>query len=245
MSYFKKYIENKRVIFVGPAQSIVKKTKGKFINSFEAVARTNGAIFLLDNRNYQLDYGSKCTILYTNVQFHRESGPFTDEQLMDWKRKYNLQFLCMKTCSQIHFDRYNKIICTRTIGDVIGELHKQIQGALMGPILLTDLANHNPKRLYFTGMDFYINKPDMFIPGDYREYFPGYMPDKIVKKADIANIGRVDPHDQYSNAKYLYDMCKKGILETDQEIINIMETILDNPKYYSYQGKLERVGRKK
>ena len=40
------------------------KNKGEFIDTFDIVVRTNGAIFLMDNLDYQKDYGKRIDILY-------------------------------------------------------------------------------------------------------------------------------------------------------------------------------------
>jgi hypothetical protein len=98
-----------------------------------------------------------------------------------------------------------------------------------------------PAELYITGMDFFITKPDIFKPGEYKEYFKNYLPEKIRKKANVANIGRIDPHDQYSNTKYIYELYKAGKIKTDLEIVELMEVVMENPNYYSYQAKVERV----
>ena len=239
---YKEYVNNKRVVFVGPAPILVGKGLNKFVDSFDVVVRTNGSILLLDNPKYRKDYGSRIDVLYSNVQFHRELGsPFPIES---WKEKYNIKFICMKTCGGVFLDTYRKVMPVRTLNKLIGELHKKVEGLLMGPIILTDLIRQQPKELYVTGMDFFIHKPDDFIPGDYREYFPGYLPKKIVVKADIANIGRVDPHDQYSNAVYMNDLYKQNLLILDPAVEEAMKVVLDNPAYYNYTAKLERVKKK-
>lgn len=236
---YKELIANKRVIFVGPAPNLIGKKRADFINSFDVVCRSNGSILLLNKPEFKKDYGNKIDVLYSNVQFHREMGsPFP---LKRWKDKHHLKFLCMKTCGQKFIDEYKEIMPVRTLNKLIGKLHSKIEGLLMGPIILTDILAHHPKELYFTGMNFFIDKPDKFIPGDYREYYPNYLPEKIRKKANVANIGRIDPHDQLSNARYVYGLYKNGLLKTDKEIVKIMEKILNNPEYYTYKAKLKRV----
>ncbi len=236
---YKKLIEGKKVIFVGPSPMLKGKGRGKWIdNEFDLVVRTNGSSFLLDNEEYKKDYGSRMDILYCNVQFHREMGPLPVEK---WKRMYGLKFVNFKILPNSHKKLYEKTMPVREMSNLIRILQKNIPSILMGPILMKDILQFNPKKMYFTGMDFFINKPDIFIPGDYREYVSGYLPEKITKKADIDNIGRIDPHDQFLNCKFVYTMYKARSIETDPEIVEIMRKIIENPMYYSVQGKKKRV----
>lgn len=236
---YKGLIENKKVIFVGPAPLLKGKDRGSWIDSeFDVVIRTNGSSFLLDNEEYRKDYGSRMDVLYCNVQFHREMGPLPLEK---WQRMYGLKFVNFKILNA-HYERlYSRVLPVRKITNLIRILQKDVPSILMGPIILKDILQFNPRSVYFTGMDFFINKPDVFIPGDYREYFPGYLPDKITKKADIDNIGRIDPHDQYANCKLVYQLYKGGFIQTDLEIVNIMKTIIQHPADYSVNGKKQRV----
>ncbi|MFW6225348.1 MAG: glycosyltransferase family 29 protein [bacterium] len=232
----KKFIENKKIIFVGPARIIKDKNLGKWIDDFDIVVRTNGAINLLDNENYKKDYGSRCDILCVNVQFHRE----TKMNLPLWKEKYGLKFFGMKT-SPVIMKEYNKIVPTFTLSSSISEVSSKVQGALYGPIVMHHLLKFNPKEMWFTGLDFYYTKPDVFIPNDYREYFPGYLPKVIEEKANTANIGRIDPHDQYSNTKFISELVNSGKVQTHDFIKEIMNTIINNREYYTYDAKVKRV----
>lgn len=233
-------IENKRVIFVGPSPIMKGKNLGKWIDEFDVVVRTNGAIYLLDRISYQENYGKKCDLLGINVQFHRECKPL---DLKGWKKKYGLRFLGMKTRPQNLIEEYSKIIPTFSFADTIGELHKKVEGVLYGPIVMTHLLKYNPKEMWFTGIDFYYTKPDMFIPGDYREYFPDYLPKKIRDKADVKNLGRVDPHNQYSNCKYMWDLMNEGKIQTNDFIKDIMTDIVNNPGYYTPEARKKRVNK--
>jgi len=236
---YKKLIEGKKVIFVGPAPTLKDTNRGKWIDKeFDLVVRTNGSSLLLKNKDFKKDYGSRMDILYCNVQFHREMKPLPLEK---WKINFGLQFVNFKVLKEAYGDIYSKVVPVRGINNLIKKLQHTVPSILMGPIILKDILQFNPERLYFTGMDFYVNKPDLFVPGDYREYYPGYLPKKIVKKADIDNIGKIDNHEQYENCKIIQNLYKNGEVETDEEIVKIMEKVMKDPTYYSVKGKRKRI----
>ena len=241
MSNYLDLIQGKRVIFVGPAPLMIDKELGEWIDSFDVIARSNGAILLLDDSNYRKDYGSRCDVLYTNVQFVRE---VKDWDIDKWVNQWKIKFICSKAGANKISKRCNDKVGVRSVLNVIRKIESKVKGLLMGPIILQDLLDHHPADLWFTGMDFYISKSDTFKPGGYEEYYPGYLPPVITKKADVDNIGRIDPHDYYSNTRYLWSLIEKGKLNTNPFIKKIMQKILSNPEYYSYEGKLKRLGKK-
>ena len=230
---YKEFLHNKRVIFVGPAANLMGKIRGGFIDDFDVVVRSNGAILLLNNPNYCRDYGSRVDILYCNVQFNREV-PFA---VQEWKKRFGLKYLCMKTCPSAKMVKYQEHVKVRVLLPLIRKIQNKVRGILMGPIILTDLSDCRPKELYFTGMDFFITKPISFIPGDYREYYPNYLGSIIEKKANRINVEKLDMHEQYSNAIYIYNIVKKGLMKTDPEIMDIMENIIDHPEKFTIEGK--------
>jgi hypothetical protein len=235
-------IEGKSVILVGPAPIMKGRCLGKWIDTFDFVLRTNGAINLLDRISYQKDYGKKCDMLCINVQFHRESKPLPLER---WKKRYGLKFLGMKTNPVSVIQNYSKTIPTLSLQSSIGKLHKTVKGVLYGPVVMDYILQYKPKELWFTGIDFYFNKPDIFVPDDWREYFPNYLPEKVQNWANVKNIGKVDPHDQYSNCKFMWELLQQGRIKTNNFIYDIMGTIISDPEYYSYEGRLKRTGKKK
>lgn len=223
---FTQFIKGKRVIFVGPAPTLIGSNRGKEIDSYDVVVRTNGAIALCcEKEQYRTDYGSRTDVLACNVQFHRECGPFLN--ILDtWMRVCGLKFLNMKTVPQRFRKEYLKKLPVRTLQHIEAKLKKTIAGLLMGPIVIEDLLSFHPKELYVTGMNFYANKPKVFIPGDYREYYPDYLPEKIRKRADIANIGRIDPHDKKSNTKYIYMQWQRGNIQMDDEMVRLAANVI-------------------
>lgn len=231
---FGDFIKNKKVVLVGPARTLLNKSEGNRLDGFDIQVRTNGSILLLKDEEFRRDYGSRCDILYSNVQFHREMGPFP---LQRWHNDHALKYLCMKTSSPNILANYDRVVPSRSVMHIIREFLPKVPGLLMGPIIIEDLLRHNPAQLYVTGFDFYITKPLEFIPGDYREYVEGYLPEKIRTKADVANIGRKDMHDQYHNTKFIYEKWFNNQIEVDEDMKKLMPEIIGNPTKYTNTGK--------
>jgi hypothetical protein len=238
---FKEFIKNKKVIFVGPSPILKERNLGNWIDEFDIVCRTNGAINLINNVLYQKDYGKRCDILYSNVQFIRESHPLPIDKFI---KELNLKFICFKAVGQSIFDYYNMKLPCLKINEVVGRMQILVQGVLMGVIILQHLSEYKPKELWFTGMDFFTSKDFVFKPNHYVEYFEGYLPDKVVKQANIKNMERIDPHDIISNTEYINSMYKKGIVKTNDFIEKIMMEVINNKNKYSIDAKF-KANRKK
>ena len=218
---FKEYIEGKKVIFVGPARNLMNRNLGEWIDEFDVVVRTNGSKVL--NQKLWKDYGKKTNICYFNVQHLREEHPFPILEM----RSCGTKHIVFKSCSKEIRSFYEKHFNVRDVSKLIHVMHKQIDGLLMGPIILTDLLQFKPRELFITGIDCYVTKPPVFIPGDYREYYPGYLGEKIETKANIANIGRVDPHlKKKDNTQYIKDLINSNKVKTHNFVLKSIETAL-------------------
>ena len=169
---------------------------------------------------FQKDYGSRIDVLYVNVQFMREACPLDFSKII-----YSPKWFCTKTRNKGATNNFSKYAKVRDFSDVILTLNGQVNGLLTGTAIVYDILRFKPKMLYIVGMDFYSNKPPVFIPDDWREYYPGYLPKKTEELANVKNLGRVDPHDYASNAKMIFrlqktfrslaldDHCQNRILE--------------------------------
>jgi hypothetical protein len=222
-NFFKEYIKGKRVCFVGACPNIQGMGKGKEIDNFDIVVKTNGSVFF-DKDKYYKDYGRRIDVLYTNVQFAREMRPFPCKTFV----KKGVKWLCMKTLDKKDDETYSKYINVRSLRRVIKDVHSQVYGALMGAFIITDLIKANPKELYLTGIDFFISKNKVFKHDDYSEYLDGYLPDKIRRQGNIINKGKTeDGHNILENTKYIYDLFKKyDNLKTDDFIYELMKNIV-------------------
>ena len=228
---YEDFIKGKEVVFVAPGRTLEGKTLGNEIDKFDVVIRTNGAFNLLWNEEYTKDYGSRCDVLYTNAQFVRESKPIEPEKILEKQT----QFFCGKLYPTKVKELYEKYVRLRVVSEAINKVNNyRIRGALMGMIAITDILSFFPKRLKIMGMDFYVTKPKEFIPGDYREYVKGYLPEEIQKIANVRNLGKSDDHEIFSNTEYLSKLCSAypGIIEICPYSKVIMDEILSHPGKY-------------
>ena len=62
---YSKYVENKNVVIVGPAKSIMQSKQGEFINSFDCIVRLNKSLPI--QRKYEEYVGSRTDILYNSL----------------------------------------------------------------------------------------------------------------------------------------------------------------------------------
>ena len=166
---------------------------GSYFDDFDIVIRTNGSILMPKDRHN--DYGSHLDVLYVNVQFMREACPLNFFEI-----PYDLKYFCTKTRNKEASSNFSKVAPVRDFSNVIRTLNEQVDGLLTGTAIIYDVLSFNPQVLHIVGMDFYSNKPSIFIPDDWREYYPGYLPKTIEDRANVKNIGRKDPHNYVSNA---------------------------------------------
>lgn len=205
---YKDYIRGKNVIFVGASPIMVGRGEGVAIDKNDVVVRTNGSINLIDDLKFRKDYGKKIDVLYTNNQFYREMRPFPVDA---WRRR-GVKFLRMKTCKNDDM-RSMQRINPAIIKNALRDIDSRFKGAVMGAYIVSDLLSCKPKKLTITGVDFFSSKNKVFVVDDYREYFPGYLPDKIRKQGNIINVGKVeDGHNLVETNKFLLDLLAKGYI---------------------------------
>lgn len=204
---FNEYIKDKKVCFVGASPILLNKKMGDIIDSYDVVVRTNGSINLIEDKNFNIDYGKKIDVLYTNNQFYREMSPL---KIDDYIAK-GVKYLRMKTCHMKDHVFFNTKLNCRTIIETMNYVNKFNPSSTMGAYIFTDILKYNPKELYITGVDFFASKKKIFEHNNYREYYPGYLPDKIRLQGNVINKGKKeDGHNFKGNAGYIYHLWKNN-----------------------------------
>lgn len=222
---FKKYIEGKRVAFIGPAPNLIGKRMGPFFDSFDVCVRTNHSIELIKDKDFQKDYGSKCHVLYTNSQYYREMHPFP---VNSWIR-YGLEWMCMKQAKGKERQRLRKFIRVRRVTETIDMYKKRLPSVLMGVILMSEIAECRPDYFYVDGIDFNWSRPSVWKDEDnYPEYVNGYLPEAIIEKARIINAGKIaDGHDPIANTKEIYSLWKGKRLYFPEHLSKLLCDIVE------------------
>lgn len=214
---YAKYIRGKRVCFVGPSALIRGQRQGEKIDDYDIVVKTNGSVFLTGDEYYR-DYGSRIDVLYTNHQFAREIGPFPVKRFMAAGVR------CLRMKVGIRADEYRQHFeHVGIISEAAREAKRHCKSALMGAIIMTDILQHEPTELHVTGISFMQLKSKVFRHDDYREYFPGYLPDKIRRQGNRINAGKTrDGHDQLSNTRYIARLVDENPVTLPDEIRKLM-----------------------
>ena len=160
-SLFRKFVENKTVAIVGPANSIIGSGKGKTIDKFDIVIRLNKALPL--PMNISKDIGTKTTIIYNSLNVSDYPG----QNILDTNlyKKYGVQFVC---CSypyngvfvndiNNYINRYQFDIPFRCIehGKYYAFENKIKTRPYTGTSAIMDILSYKIKALYITGIDFY------------------------------------------------------------------------------------------
>lgn len=141
------FINDKRVIVVGPATTLQNTKSKSFIDSFDVVVKTNGMWNIAPE--YIEDYGDRCDIVYFNIQYIRDVAinPIA-------LKSRGIKYVCLKWYDG-NLETLNKVIPFRIIPNKIDFPFKK--SPLMGSLLLNDLLSFSPKSIHLTGMDFYTN----------------------------------------------------------------------------------------
>lgn len=224
MSY-ETFLKDKRVIFVGACPNIKGMGKGKEIDSYDIVVRTNGSINLIEGDDFVKDYGKKCDVLYVNNQFYRNMSPLP---VTDYMRK-GVKWMCFKGLNPKDRLRFQKRMQgVRSIKREILEVVKTVPTATMGSFLMLDILRREPKEFFFTGMDFFASRKPEFEHDVYKEYVDGYLPDKIREQGNEINVGKTeDAHDFHGNAKFMYDLFREyDCFKTEDFIFELLEKIM-------------------
>jgi hypothetical protein len=220
---YRKLIKGKRVIFVGACPNIKGKGFAEMIDSYDVVVRTNGSIFLLDDKDFTRDYGKRIDVLYTNHQFYREMRPF---DIKRFKGK-GVKWLCMKVCKPEDKKELQNEVNIRVVGSVTKSM--KCPSPNMGAIIFKDLLSYEPKELFITGIDFFASKKAEFQHDNYNEYVPGYLPPRIRRQGNRINKGKkTDGHDFVGNAKYIQQLFENNPnFKTHDFIAELLEGIVN------------------
>ena len=115
LDYFKKMIEGKRIVLVGPAEYVMKELgndHGKYIDSFDIVIKMNGMI-KLPHKELEKFYGKRLDVLMSTCWYTHERDYLFNKNV--YGDKY---FKCERYNS---FHLYNDCSNTRIIRFLIQE----------------------------------------------------------------------------------------------------------------------------
>ena len=182
-----KFLKGKRVIIVGPAESLLERGNGEFIDSFDIVVRVNRGIeptFLNSKK-----IGSRTDILYNCMLEKDDNGGKIDLNMLKLKNvkfvSYHSQVSYQGKAEPIkphHLDNgklklMNSFLNTHMIDyNFYNSISSQVNcRPNTGFIAIFDLLFHEVKELYITGYTFYM---DGFMKG-----YKDHLDDDFINRA--------------------------------------------------------------
>lgn len=162
---FRKFVENKTIALVGPAESILGTKKGNLIDKFDIVVRLNKSLPLPEN--LAEDIGTKTTILYNSL--NTTDFPGENKFQGSFLKKHNIQYLCCPYPLEndffkndiLNYIKRNKF--SMPFKTINNKLYKSIENSIRtrpftGTCAIYELLNYNIKYIYISGLDFYSTK---------------------------------------------------------------------------------------
>lgn len=164
-----KYLKDKKVIIVGPAESLLERGDGKFIDSFDVVVRVNRGIEPTFQNSDKI--GSRTDILYNCMLEKDDNGGKIDLNMLKLKNvkfvSYHSQVSYQGKAEPIkphHLDNgklklMNSFLNTHMIDfNFYNSISSQVNcRPNTGFIAIFDLLFHEVKELYITGYTFYMD----------------------------------------------------------------------------------------
>lgn len=226
---FKKFIENKTIALIGPAESIIGTGKGNLIDKFDIVIRLNKSLPLPENLSE--DIGTKTTILYNSL--NTSDFPGQNKFQNNFLKKHDIKFLCCPYPLEndffkndiLNYIKRNKFSMPFRV--VNNKLYKSIENSIRtrpftGTCAICDLLNYNIKYIYISGLDFYTTK-----------YYKSYR--KINKEQQKKNRNNF-----YHKSEPQINLLKHMSL-FDNRII--LDSYLDNLLYNNYYMVTQKINK--
>tara|TARA_Y200000002_G_scaffold271729_1_gene226234 strand:- start:14189 stop:14911 length:723 start_codon:yes stop_codon:yes gene_type:complete len=171
----KDFLKDKKVILVGPSESLLKNKNKEFIESFDVIVRVNRGIEPTDK--YEEYIGERTDILYNCMLEHPDNGGIIDADYFSCKK---VKFVVYHPEVDFYGKALNKdpshlkpttiqklknnnIYLNKINFEFYNKISSQVKcRPNTGYIAIFDLLNYDVKELYITGFTFYLDK---FMPG--------------------------------------------------------------------------------
>ena len=214
---YSNFLEDKRIIIVGPAPHMIGSNFGEMIDSYDIIVRINKGYKI--SKDLEMDLGKKVDVLYQTMLPQRGLGiTMPIEEL-----KNKIHWVCASFPDEKHrsfindFIKFNNDKINLHIMDkkYWEGLKNKIDIPHAGTVTIFDLLRYNIKELYITGITFYQVK------GKKRSfYYNGYH-----KKSNKKKWVKGTKHNCFKTFNYF-----KNILKKDKRIKYdfMIERLLEN-----------------
>lgn len=236
MQSFAKYLEGKRVAFVGRAGSLFELDDGDYIDSFDVIVRANTKP-AIEKKNARF-LGSRTHVLYSSfapdLQFDYGNDFFTEElrylaTCFPYRGEYKKQIDA--AVSSLNSELRKRISVSYCDENLFHNLRNKLGcRPFTGIASINDILRFDLEELYITGMTFYQKGKKPFFNSNVSE-------DDILKEIHINGHHEIEPQ-----RLYLKKLVGKDIrIRVDP----ILQTILaGQPLVYKQPFSLKRILRK-
>jgi hypothetical protein len=238
---YKKYLAGKRVVLVGPSDTVLKEKNGDCIDSYDVVVRLNRAVSHLEGQEEYI--GNRTDILYAcfSTGYINASHPRTGKLEVDYRLWEQNKIKFVSTTYPESEDFYNASVA-HNVHDTLNNSNVNVRlipnepyystkhniGCHLnsGMVAICDLLSSDLAELYITGIDFYRSL-----------YQTGY---ETFSKQDIIQMFRHnskhDPDKQFRHFKYnLFNQDKR--ISVDRQL----GIFLSDPRFESYENSLDLI----
>lgn len=197
-----KIFNNKRVIFVGPSPEIVNNGDyfGKFIDDFDVIIRSNGALKLI--KTHPNIFGTKTDVMFLN-------DPFMDAPEFNVLDYNNIPYIY--TYKKINPNYSGKNIIINMI-----ELEKKMKNVIKvnesirpfgGMFIVAEVLKYNPFEFFVVGVSNYSKNQHHF-----SNYLPSTIkPENVIKRQKLYHIKT----NEYQKL-YFRELLKNNIIKMDK-----------------------------
>lgn len=142
---FRSFLEGRRVVFVGPAPTLVGQGTGAFINEFDVVVRTGGSPPIPPDR--VADYGNRTDVWYVNSIFLND----LDQARIPVCLEQGLRWVCVK--GMLAGERY--LDAAPVSMRIYSSKVPGVRRPTIGACLVKEIADAHPQELHITGVTFF------------------------------------------------------------------------------------------
>jgi len=232
---YSNYLNNKKVVIVGPAPHIVGSNQHDLIESYEIVVRVNTGFNIPEK--LEKDIGTRTDVLYTSLTRQEINENFIEGN----KEKFKWFCLVINPEKDVAWNRllnFKKINNQRLLLHVLDPLYVSCKLALyysppkywgleVGLTALLELLRFNIVELYITGFTFYLESGEI----DGFMYYSEYDTYKYIRRARIdLRKKEIDPNINFKYFRRRYKNDKR--IKYDKTLTRLFENYEKKIKKY-------------
>ncbi len=217
---FRSYLRGKRVVFVGPAPTLIGQGLGVFIDSFDVVIRTGGSPPI--HPDMMDDYGSRTDVWYVNSiflnQFDKGRIPICLSQGLKW--------VCVR--GMLAGERF--FVDVPVSMRIFSTKVKGCKKPVIGVCIAQEVVGAQVEELHIMGVTF-------FADGFNNAHVEGYLTEELKQRETAIRESKEDDlmvmgHDYHNGDLFIKRLYDDGCVTMSEETLGYLNTALvRNAKY--------------